>query len=100
MGQSWKRGERDNRNNFRAPKVADDDDWSDKRIRDGENALKFFNALFGFFFLTCIYTVGFYFGLTALGLESLQYSDAVIVSASFVAIRYVDQVVIDKSKNQ
>lgn len=97
--QSWKRGERKSVNDFRPPVVPDEIEHDDN-IRGSDLPVRFFTALWGFIMLTSLYAVGFYFGLTAIGLDSLEYSDAVIISACFVFIRYLDQVILERPRNK
>lgn len=121
--QSWKRGESgDKGNRFRVPKVVDEetpsddfedffDDYEDitdlaefnekwDKYHSRSRMTKFFTALFGFVSVVSVYAVAFFFGLTALGVESLEYRDAVIVSACFVFIRIVDTAIIQQAKKR
>jgi hypothetical protein len=120
--QSWKRA--DSRNvekKFRIPKVVDEEDewlldddsdifddyegfdiladgWDQKRKK--VTVQKVIATLFGLATIVSVYAVAIFFGLTALGVDSLEYRDAVIISASFVFIRFIDATLIEQTKKR
>ena len=117
--QSWKRAQsrRDDKS-FRVPQVADDLDdsvpedafiedyyeWAssfeDEDQRKSGGKMKLVSTLIGAVGIVSFYAIAFYFGIRALGVESFDYKDAVIVSASFVFVRYTDATLIDQSRRR
>jgi hypothetical protein len=116
--QSWKRADsRNSEKKFRIPKVADEEEWlfdDDSDIFDDYGDLvgweheeekrvtvqKVIATLFGLATIISVFAVAFFFGLTALGFDSLEYRDAVIISACFVFIRYIDATIIEQSRKR
>lgn len=118
--QSWKRAEsRNEKPKFRVPEVIEEDEWlidDDSDIFDDYGDLDFtihdrkpkkeltvqkvIATLFGLATIISVFAVAFYFGLTALGMESLEYREAVIISACFVFVRYIDATIIEQSKKR
>ncbi len=118
--QSWKRADSHNaEKKFRVPKVADEEDewmfdedsdifddygdfidaWGEER-KKRLTVQKVIATLFGLATIISVFAVAFYFGLTALGVDSLEYRDAVIISASFVFIRFIDATLIEQTKKR
>lgn len=96
--QSWKRGEsRQHERKFVAPQVRDDDGFYEfesvevaRPKKKDENAMKVLSALFGFMILVGLYTPAFYFAVRAVGVDSFEYRDAVVVSLCFTILRFLD----------
>ena len=125
MTEDWKRvsGKKPERK-FVVPKVADEDwesyddedpygefqDWFDdlqvkserygNRKKGGRGMKNIITGLFGLALIVSFYALALFIATQTLGVDSLQYSDCVILSACFVVVRYTDSYIVHESNRR
>lgn len=120
--QSWKRGEsKKNEREFRVPKVVEDwedeledDPFDDREFEENfnylmnlrrsrtkkEKSVRLVASIIGLFTVVSVYALAIYFALGAIGVDSFDYSDALVVSACFMVIRYLDLGLVEQAKKR